>query len=265
VTTSPTRAQRELVLRRPLTFIDLETTGLNSLIDRIVEIGLLKVMPDGSELYFHSIVNPEIKIPLEASHIHGITIRDVRDKPTFRTIAPRIAKFLADCDLAGFNLASFDLAVLQEEFKRSQVEFSLQDRRVVDVQRIFHFHEPRDLSAAYKFYCAGDHGRAHSAFDDARVSREILDAQLGRYPNLPNTVEKLAEFCEQTLKSRYLDSGRWFEARDGKPHFVRGKHRGRSLREVANLEPDYLDWMLDSDLPVDTAELVNQILRKRRS
>lgn len=265
MTTAP-RLQRKtrLSLRRPIAFLDLETTGLNPAIDRIVEIAVLKLRPDGTEESFHSQINPEIRIPIEASRIHGITNKDLRDKPKFEQIAAHLANFLRDCDLAGFNIGNFDVLILQEEFRRAGREFSMAKRSQVDIQRIYHIQEPRDLTAAYKFYCGFEHERAHSAFEDVKACRQILEAQLEKHSDLPSEVVKLAEFCDRDKKSRFMDSGRWFEPRDRKPHFARGQHRGRPLKEIADLEPDYLGWLLETDLPRDTRYMVTRALKKSR-
>jgi len=263
-TPNPAPANRQLALTRPLAFIDLETTGLSTASDRIVEIGILKVMPDGRKHQFYARLNPEQHISAGASRVHGMKDGDVENSLKIKDITPRVLELLADCDLASFNVAKFDLLLLQEEFRRVGVEFSLANRRIIDVQRIYHAKEPRDLTAAYKLYCGADHTNAHSAFEDARVCWKVLQGQLERYPDLPNTSAGLAEFCTRTKQGRFMDSGRWFEARGGEPHFARGKHSGRALREVAETDSDYLDWMLGEDVPEDTALMVALALRSRR-
>jgi len=257
----PGSKTRKLKLQRPLAFVDIETTGLNPLSDRIVEIAVVKMLPDGKTGQFHSRINPEMRIPAEASFVHGITNTDVQDKPIFKSVATRLAKMLSGCDLSGFNVSTFDIQCLQEEFRRARVEFSINDRHVVDVQRIYHLKEPRDLAAAYRFYCQSDHMRAHSALDDALVSLKVLLSQVQRYSDLPNSVEGLARFCIRRSRGRFLDSERWFEGRDGKPHFARGKHRGRPLDEVAKYEPDYLVWILEQGVATDTARIIRRVLR----
>lgn len=254
--------ERRLVLRRPLAFIDFETTGLNVLRDRIIEVGILKIMPNGHKHKFYAILNPEVRMGKVAERVHGIRAEDLRGKPTFREIARRLLDLLAGCDLAGFNIAKFDIPLLQEEFRRVGVEFSLKDRHIVDAQRIYHMNEPRDLTAAYRFYCGADHTKAHSAFEDALVSWRVLKAQLNKYTEMPDVPERLVEYCAKRKKGRFLDSGYWFEERDGEPYFAHGKHIGRALSEVARSAPDYLDWMLGADIPDDTALFAARALRK---
>lgn len=257
---SPARAPRQLVLTRPIAFIDLETTGLSTLSDRIIEIGILRITPDGHKRQFCTKINPERGISAGPSNVHGIKSEDVQNKPTFKDIAPRVLELLTECDLAGFNVTKFDLPLLKEEFRRAGIGFSLENRRVIDVKNIYHIKEPRDLTAAYKFYCGADHANAHSAFEDARVSWKILEAQLATYPDLPNTPDGLANFCAQ---GKYVDSGKWFERRGSEFIFSRGKHAGYALKAVAETNPDYLDWMLGEDIPEDTALLVARALLKK--
>jgi DNA polymerase-3 subunit epsilon len=254
--------KRRLVLKRPIAFIDLETTGLNVLQDRIVEIGVLKVMPTGHKHQFFAVLNPEVTIKKTAQRVHRIRDEDLKGKPTFREIADRLLDLLAGCDLGGFNVATFDIPLLQEEYRRIGMEFSLKGRHIVDAKRIYHMNEPRDLTAAYRFYCGADHEKAHSAFEDALVSWRVLKAQLNKYAEMPDAPEKLAEYCAKKKRGRFLDSGCWFEERDGEPYFAHGKHVGRALREVAETEPDYLDWMLGAEIPDDTALLAARALRK---
>lgn len=253
------RNKRTIKLSRPLAILDLETTGTSVEIDRIVEIGVLKVKPDRSKSVFHTLVKPLVPIPIEATRVHNIKDTDVRRKPTFRRIAKKLVRFLKGCDLAGFNLSRFDLPLLKKEFDRTRVPFKTKGRHVVDVQTIFHMKEPRDLNAAVKFYCGSAHKKAHSALDDARATWNVLKAQVCQYDDLPNSADAIAAFCSQ--ESRYLDLGRWFEPRHGEPAFAKGKYRGRLLREIAQEEPDYLRWMLEiSDLPEDTRLLLRRVL-----
>lgn len=254
---------RRLTLTRTLAFFDLETTGLWPERDRIVEIAIVKVSPAGVHDEFHSLINPECRISKEATAIHGIRNRDVRDAPTFRTLAPRLVGTFARCDLGGFNVSRFDLPFLKAEFARAGVAFDMHRRNVIDVQTIFHRQEPRDLGAAVRFYCGKDHASAHSALADARACVGILQAQVQRYEDLPTSTSQLAELFRAEA-SPYLDSGRWFEPRDDKPFFARGKHAGQSLTEVVAEAPDYLDWMLTlEDLPEDTKDLIRQSYRRR--
>ena len=248
-----------LKLDRPLAVLDLETTGTAPEIDRIIEIAILLVYPDGKEIEYSRRVNPEIAIPPEETNVHGIRDEDIKDKPPFRAIALEVAAVLKDCDVAGFNVAAFDLRVLANEFNRAGVEFATEGRSIIDAQRIFHVKEPRDLRAAGRFYLNTGHEDAHSALADASMSWRVLKAQLERYPDLPRDVAELHGFCNPA-GDRYLDSGRKFEWRHGQPAFAFGKHHGRPLQEIAKEKPDYLKWMASSDFPADTKEIVEDAL-----
>jgi DNA polymerase III subunit epsilon len=246
--------KRNLKLKRPLAIFDLETTGILPHIDRIVEIGIIKIYPDGRKTKYRTLVNPGIPIPLGATLVHGISDTDVKGKPQFREIAPKVERFLRGCDLAGFNSVKFDIPMLQCEFERANVPFSLDGRRTVDALRIFHLKERRDLTAAYLFYCDGDHTKAHSALDDARVSWKVLQAQLKRYTDLPLDLDDLHDIS--TERERYVDRGRNFEWKEGDASFRFGVHRGTLLKDVAQEKPDYLQWMLGRDFPEDTKQIV---------
>lgn len=258
---------RRIKLSRPLAILDLETTGTSQEVDRIVAIGIVRIRPKGEKhtsAKFHALINPGIPIPKEASKIHKISDRDVADAPSFRKIAKQLAKFLEECDPAGFNVSGFDLPLLRKEFQRAGIHFKTEGRHVIDAQRIFHIKEPRDLSAAVKFYCGIEHKKAHTAIDDARACWKVLKAQIKRYPDLPITTSRLADFCSQ-LDERFVDEGGWFERRHGKPAFARGKHRGRVLSEVARKDRGYLEWMLGlDDLPKDTQGLVRRALERTK-
>jgi len=257
------KQKRRLSLKRPIAVLDLETTGTEVELDRIVEIGVVKLTRDGRREVFHKRVNPGIKIPTEATSVHGISDKHVVSKPKFRAIAKSLLKFLGNCDLTGFNIESFDLPLLRKEFQRIEVSFPVEGRHVVDVKTIFHLKEPRNLTAAVKFYCERDHGGAHSAVVDAHACLDVLEGQLNKYTDLPNKVEELSKFSQGARKQSFLDSGKWFRSRNGKPIFAKGnKHRGQALSEVADEEPDYLEWMLSlSDLPDDTRKIVQKAVR----
>jgi DNA polymerase-3 subunit epsilon len=247
-----------LKLHRPIAVIDLETTGTSVDADQIVEIGILKVMPDGGIHRFRKRVRPGIRIPREATQVHGITNADVASKPRFKTIARDVSKFIRHCDLAGFNLKSFDLLMLQTEFERAGLDFSCDDRHVIDVKEIYHLHEKRTLCDAVTFYCKSTHDEAHSALEDAIATWRVLEAQIPKY-GLPRSVRRLAEFLEQARPSRFLDSGRWFTTRDGKDVFAKGKYNGVSLSRIAREDPDYLQWILGlPDVPEDTKRMIQE-------
>jgi DNA polymerase-3 subunit epsilon len=256
----PASDARFLHLVRPLAFFDLETTGTTVGSDRIIEIGVLKVTPDGQELQLQTRVNPEIRIPREATAVHGISDKDVEDKPIFAKVAPRVARFLEDCDFAGYNVLHFDLPMLEAEFRRVGVPFDMKGREVIDVMAIYFQKEPRDLKAALRFYCGTEHVNAHSAFADACACRNVLQGQIRMYADLPNTPAELSAVLMEQTRKKALDSGGWFETRHGQPAFARGKHQGKLIQEVAQAAPDYLQWMLTIDLPQDTIKVIRSVI-----
>jgi DNA polymerase III subunit epsilon len=264
--TAEPQAAREIVLKRPISFLDLETTGTSFELDRIIEMAVLKIEPGGKMHRFESRIDPEIKIPIEATRVHGITDADLQGKPKFREIAPRLLNLIDGSDLGGFNVARFDLPFLEQEFKRAAIDFQVAKNHVVDVMAIYHSKEPRNLAAAARFYCNAAHEEAHSAFADARAAWKILNAQLQLYDDLPNDVAQLAAtFAAST--TGFLDSGRKFESRHGEPSFAFGKYRGQTLSKIAQEDPDYLQWMLtgmDPQLPEDTREVIEDALRRLR-
>jgi len=233
-------------LTRPLVFFDLETTGLNTAQDRIVELALIRITPHGDVLERVRRFNPGIPIPADATAIHGISDADVADEPPFSATARSLMELLENCDLAGFNIKSFDIPMLLAEFKRAGVPFSLQGRRLIDAQAIFHREEPRDLSAAARFYLGREHREAHTALGDIRTTAAVLAAQLERYPDLPGDLDQLHAYCEEARPLR-TELSRWFLERDGEFIFRRGKYRGKALKAIALEAPDYLQWMLGAD------------------
>jgi DNA polymerase-3 subunit epsilon len=257
----PSAQSRKLIITRPITFIDLETTGSILGLDRIVEVGAVKILPDSAdEPQFESRVNPEMGITPEATKMHGISDTDVRDAPTFAMVAPRLADFLDNGDLGGFNLRNFDLPMLQAEFRRVGLSLPINDRRVVDVMDIFVQKEPRDLKSAYRFYCGREYKGGHAASTDARACWSVLQGQLRKYKDLPSTPERLSAYIAEHRRKRALDSGGWFIPRHGKPALARGKYQGMLIREIEETDPDYLDWMLSLGLPEDTIEVVRTVL-----
>lgn len=245
-------------LSRPLAFFDLETTGLSTTSDRIVELALIRVSPQGDVLERVRRFNPGIPIPPEATAIHGITDEDVADEPPFSAVARSLVELLDNCDLGGFNIRRFDLPMLLAEFKRAGVPFSVAGRRLIDAQTIFHREEPRDLSAAARFYLGREHREAHSALGDIRTSAAVLSAQLERYPGVPRDLDGLHAYCDEVSPFQ-TEVDRWFLDRDGELVFRRGKHRGEPLSLVARSAPDYLQWMLGAD---DMDEEVLQVVRE---
>ncbi len=244
-------------LHKPLAFFDLETTGITVGADRIVEISILKLMPDGSKSVLTKRVNPEIPIPEGASKVHGIYDKDVANEPTFKQVAPEISAFIGNADLAGYNSNKFDIPMLVDEFLRVEITFDMKGRRMVDVQNIFHKMEQRTLSAAYKFYCQKEIENAHSAEADIMATYEVFVAQLERYPDLAKDVEGLHQF---TAMTQNVDlAGRIVFNEKKEEVFNFGKHKGRSVAEVFEKEPSYYDWMLKGDFPAETKQVLTAL------
>ncbi|PRY08922.1 DNA polymerase-3 subunit epsilon [Pontibacter ummariensis] len=259
----------KLNLKRPIVFFDLETTGTDICKDRIVEISVLKVMPDGEEILKTRRINPTIPIPLESSLIHKIYDEDVKDCPTFKQIARDLDQFLRGCDLGGYNLLRFDIPLLAEEFLRCEIDFDIENRHVVDACRIFHQMEQRTLSAAYKYYCNKKLDNAHSAEADTIATYHILMAQLDRYQDTPvevtegveeypiqNNMEQLHKFTVQ--KTADL-SGRIVYNNAGQEVFNFGKYKNVPVEEVLQKEPSYYDWMMKGDFPLYTKKILTRI------
>ena len=240
----------QLNLKRPLIFFDLETTGTNVTTDRIVEISLIKIYPDGRESEHSTRVNPERPIPAEATEVHHITDEDVRDKPTFREIAESLSRFFADSDIAGYNSNRFDVPMLAEEFSRAGIPFDFSKTRFIDVQTIFHKKEQRTLVAAYRFYCDRELEGAHSATADTRATYEVLKAQLDRYPDLVNDVDELSKFSSQ---NRNVDlMGRLIYDDQNREIINFGKYKGRPAEEVLAKDSGYFSWIQQGDFTENT-------------
>lgn len=248
----------ELNLKNPLIFFDLETTGIDIVHDRIVEISFIKVYPGGKEECKTRRINPEIPIPPESTAVHGITDEDVKDCPTFRAIAKSLAAQIEGCDLAGFNSNRFDIPLLVEEFLRAGVDVDLSKRKFVDVQTIFHKMEQRTLSAAYKFYCNKSLENAHAAEADTRATYEILKAQLDRYPDvLQNDIKFLSEYSCFTKNVDF--AGRVVYDENGKEVINFGKYKGRPVENVLQNDPSYYDWIMNGDFPLNTKRVFTEI------
>jgi DNA polymerase-3 subunit epsilon len=247
----------ELNLRKPLVIFDLETTGVNIAFDRIVELSALKVHPGGEEEWLTFRINPGIPISPEATRIHGISDADVANAPHFKDVARKVASFLEGCDLAGFNSMKFDIPILCEEFLRVNVDFNPARHRYVDVQVIFHKKEQRTLSAAYKFYCDRELENAHSAKADTAATYEILKAQLDRYPDLENDIEKLSSFS--AFNNNADLAGRIVFNEQGIEVFNFGKHKGKPVEQVLKEEPSYYSWMMNGDFPLNTKQVLTAI------
>lgn len=260
----------KLNLKRPLAFFDLEATGINVGSDRIVEIAILKAMPDGTEQILSKRINPQIPIPLVTSLIHGIYDEDIKDAPTFGQAAQEIAAFIGDADLAGYNSNKFDIPMFLEEFLRVGIDFDMSDRKFVDVQNIFHQMEQRTLKAAYKFYCEKDIINAHSAEADIKATYEVLLAQLDKYQDVEfedkkgvkskpvqNNVDALHEF---TNMNKVVDfAGRMVYNENGEEVINFGKHKGRTVESVLDVEPSYYAWMKQGDFPLYTKKKLDEI------
>ncbi len=247
----------ELLLKNPLIFFDLETTGINIASDRIVEISWLKIHPDGRESVHTQLVNPTIPIDPSASAIHGITDEDVKDQPTFSEMAKSLANEFEGCDFAGYNSNKFDIPLLAEEFLRAGVDFDIRKRKFIDVQVIFHKMEQRTLAAAYRFYCKRELDDAHSAEADARATYEILKAQLDHYEELQNDVDYLSAFSAQhkavDLAGRIVYNEKDIEV------FNFGKYKGEPVEEVLKKDPGYFGWILNGDFPMYTKKVLTNI------
>jgi DNA polymerase-3 subunit epsilon len=250
--------QLPFALERPLVVFDLETTGLDFKNDRIIELAFIKLTPQGDVLERERRFNPGIPIPPEATAIHGITDADVAGELPFCRTARSLVEILDECDLAGFNIRRFDLQMLMKELERCGFELDLDGRRILDVQTIFHREEPRDLSAAARFYLGRDHEEAHTALGDIRTSAAVLGAQLRRYGHIPRDLNGLHAYCEQYAPMR-TELDRWFEERPEGRTFRRGRHRGQLLVAVAMEAPDYLRWMLGAE---DMDESVLHVVRE---
>jgi len=247
----------KLNLKRPIIFFDLETTGVDTSKDRIVEISMIKIMPDGEEIVKTRRINPGMPIPPEATAIHGISDADVADQPLFAQVAKSLEQFVRGCDFGGFNSNRSDLPMLVEEFMRAGIDVDFERRKFIDVQNIFHKKEQRTLVAAYKFYCDKELEGAHSAEADTRATYEVLKAQLDRYDDIENDVDALAAFSCRAEAADY--AGRILFNDKGEEVFGFGKYKGRSVAEVFREEPSYYAWMMNGDFPLYTKRVITEI------
>lgn len=247
----------ELKLRRPIAFLDIETTGINVSTDRIVEISVLKISPNGREEWLSTRINPGMPIPQKSTAIHGITDQDVAGSPTFKDIAKNLSAFLEGTDLAGYNAIKFDIPVLAEEFLRVNIDFNFRKRRYVDPQVIFHRKEQRTLGAAYQFYCRKELSNAHSSKADTEAAYEVLKAQLDRYNDLENDIEKLADLSSFNNIADF--AGRIIYDENGIEIFNFGKHKGKSVEDVFKEEPSYYSWIMNGDFPLYTKKILTEI------
>lgn len=256
-------------LRNPICFFDIESTGTNITHDRIVEIAVIKVMPNGEVFRKSNVLNPGIPIPPESSIFHGLTDADVKDKPTFKEVAREYAKFIEGADLSGFSILKMDVPMLVEEFIRAGVDFDYQRKKIIDSQKIFHLMEKRTLSAAYRFYVNKELQESHTAEADAEASMEVLLAQLSRYDgqNVTDaTGRKIGEIRnDMDVLSKLIDddmvdlAGRMIKNEKGEEIFNFGKHKGKTVTAVFKQEPAYYDWMMNGDFPQDTKRKLTEI------
>ncbi len=249
-----------LQLNRPIAFLDLETTGVSLSADRIIEIAIIKILPDGSRQVKRKLINPQMAIPKSSTDIHGITDEMVKDAPTFKQAGNEIKQYLENCDLGGYNSNRFDIPILMEEFLRAGMEVDLSNRRMIDVQHIFYTMEPRTLTAAYKFYCQKELINAHSAEADVDATIDVFLSQLQKYEKLGNSVDSvLASIGEDKI----VDYARRFCFDDkGVEVFNFGKFKGRAVSEVLKSEPQYYDWMMKGDFPLHTKQKLTEILNR---
>lgn len=245
---------------RPIAFFDIESTGTNVRADRIIDLAIVKVFPDGHRETKTFRVNPERPIPPEATAVHGITDDEVKDCPTFKQVARDVAAAFEGCDLGGYNVIRFDIPMLAEEFARAGVPFSAEGRRVIDPQRIFHQREPRDLSAALLYYCNERHDGAHGAIEDVEATIKVLEGQFGRYDDLPQDVDQLSAYCNPRDPTWADQSGKlkWVA---GELTINFGSKQGAKIRELVQKDPGYLRWMTEKGFPRDTTEIVSAALK----
>jgi len=250
-----------LQLTRPLAFLDLETTGTNISKDKIVEIAIIKLYPNGKRETYEKKINPELIIPIEISEIHGIYDVDVIDSPKFKELAQEIKEFLHNCDLAGFNSNRFDIPLLDEEFARCNIDINIEDRKLIDVQNIFHKMEQRSLVAAFKFYCNKELKNAHSAMADTSATIDVLEAQIDKYDNLDSNVDFLNSFSSYETKTYDL-AKRIAINKDNEYIINFGKHKGKKVSEVFSKEPSYYSWIMSGDFTRNTKKCFKTLWEK---
>ena len=247
----------KLKINRPLCFFDLETTGINITKDRIVEIAVLKLYPSEKIEKKVWLVNPEMSIPLEASEIHGITDDKVANSPTFKMVSKTIYNFIKNSDLAGYNSDRFDIPLLMEEFLRADIDFETKNLKTIDVQTIFHKKEPRNLTAALKFYCDKNLENAHSAMGDTQATHDVLMSQIERYADLEPSTSFLSSFSSRRKTADF--AGYIIFNKDGEECFSFGKHKGKTVNNVLDKEPGYFGWLLNAEFPLYTKKVLTQI------
>jgi DNA polymerase III subunit epsilon len=252
----------KLKLTKPLAFIDLETTGLNIASDRIVEIAIIKVNPDQQIQKMTMLVNPGVSIPEKVTAIHGIKDSDVEDKPLFDKVAKEIVNFIGNSDLSGYNILKFDLPLLVEEFLRAGVDFELENRRVIDVQQIFHKMEKRDLAAAYKFYCGKEIKNQHSAEADIDATLSVFNAQLEKYPEISSDISGIYEFLGKPLEQSVDLASRIIMDDNQCEIYNFGKYKGQKVDDIFEKDPSYFNWIQKSDFPLYTKKKLTELIFK---
>lgn len=251
----------KLNLDRPIVFFDIEATGISPRADRILELCMIRFCPLRGKDNFTQRYNPDgMPIPSESTEIHGIRDEDVKDCPTFSDEAQKVLDFIEGCDLAGYNIMRFDIPMLAEECKRANVPFTVTTRRILDVQRIFHQKEPRDLAAALRFYCGDDHIGAHGAEADVEATIRVFEGQLDKYEDLPRSIEKLDQFCNPQNPS-WVDAAGRLKWQNGEVVINFGKNRGKPLRDLVTNDRGFINWLLKSDFPPDTREIVQNAMQ----
>jgi DNA polymerase-3 subunit epsilon len=249
-----------LQLTRPIAFIDLETTGISLSTDRIVELAIIRIQPDGTRQVKRKLINPQMPIPKQSTEIHGITDEMVKDEPTFKQVANELKQYIENCDLGGYNSNRFDIPMLMEEFLRAGLELDLSSRRMIDVQHIFYTMEPRTLTAAYKFYCEKELTDAHGAEADITATVDVLLSQIKKYPALGTSVDSILTTIGE---DKIVDYARRFIFDDkGVEVFNFGKHKGRSVTDVLKAEPQYYDWMMKGDFALHTKQKLTEIFKR---
>ena len=243
-------------LERPLAVFDLEATGTSPRADRIVEISIVRIMPDHSRKSYNRRINPRIPIPEEATAIHGITNEDVAECPVFPDVAQEIYGLLEECDLCGYNVLRFDIPMLVEEFLRAEIEFDIENRRIIDAQRIYHRREPRDLTAALSFYCGEMHLDAHGAEADVLATIRVLEGQFMKYKDLPEDMDELHEYCNPRDPTWVDRTGR-LKWRNSQIVLNFGRMKGKPLKDIIENDSGFIKWMLRSDFPRDTKQIIH--------
>jgi len=242
-------------LKKPLAILDIEATGINTRVDRIVELAIVKLMPDGEKTVHTFRVNPGMPIPREVTLIHGITDADVANCPSFGTLAPEILKILESCDLGGYNIIRFDVPMLVEEFLRNNIVFDIEGRCIIDAQRVFHKREPRDLTAALMYYCGEMHFDAHGAESDALATLRVFEGQFMKYADLPQDIEELDKYCNPT-EPDWVDRTGKFKWENGEVVLNFSRKKGESLRYLIKNDPDFIKWMMRGSFPRDMQEIL---------